>query len=621
MVNQWSEKPLGELFDFFGGVSASRAQLSTNGYPYLHYGDIHGSKSTFIDVCSDSRIPRLDIDINKVSNATLLQNGDIVFVDASEDDEGASRHVVVRNSEGKPFISGLHTIIAKVKTEELDNLFKEYCFQTENIKAQFRFYAVGTKVTGVNKVSIAKVVLRYPTDKFEQHTIAKALSDMDNLIVSLEKLIKKKKAIKRGTMQELLTGKRRLPGFEGELVKVELQSLCSTFCDGDWIESKDQSSNGIRLIQTGNIGNGQFCNNSGRKRFITKETFRKLSCKEIFPGDVLVSRLPDPAGRSCIIPSTNERMITAVDCTIIRITKYNPTLFVMYSQTYQYQQQIDLFMAGSTRQRVGRKELGIVKIPVFPTIDEQTAIAEILSDMDMEIDALTTKINKLRLIKQGMMQELLTGQIRLVQPEAITEDSMEPEVQKTELAYKGHNQQFDDAVMIAGIVNAFYSEKYPLGRKKIQKLLYLLRRKQDESITMFKKKAAGPYADVVRYKGGEPIAQSSQYITTSTISGKGTTFSKGENIEQALDYIKKWGRQSDIQWLVNTFRYTGVNELELLSTVDMAICDLIEAGMSISVASIKHLIATNKEWKAKLKKKTFEDSRIAKAINDLETLL
>lgn len=207
---EWVEKSLGELFDFFGGFSASRAQLSNDGYPYLHYGDIHGTNRTYVDVCSDVSIPKLSISLTKLSNTALLQNGDVVFVDASEDDEGASRHVVVRNIDGKPFISGLHTIIARSKMNELDNLFKEFCFQTENIRTQFKYYAVGTKVTGVNKVSIAKINLFYPVSKNEQSAIAGILSDMNSEIEALTAKLNKAKYIKQGMMQELLTGRIRL---------------------------------------------------------------------------------------------------------------------------------------------------------------------------------------------------------------------------------------------------------------------------------------------------------------------------------------------------------------------------------------------------------------------------
>ena len=157
MVKGWEEKRVGDLFDISGGLSASRAQLSVIGYPYLHYGDIHGSTQAFVDVCTEKKIPRLNVPLNRVSKGALLQNGDVVFVDASEDDEGASRHVVVRNTENETFISGLHTIVAKAKTDELDNRYREYCFQSELVKTQFKFYAVGTKVVGVNKTTIKDI--------------------------------------------------------------------------------------------------------------------------------------------------------------------------------------------------------------------------------------------------------------------------------------------------------------------------------------------------------------------------------------------------------------------------------------------------------------------------------
>jgi type I restriction enzyme S subunit len=250
-----------------------------------------------------------------------------------------------------------------------------------------------------------------------------------------------------------------------------------------------------------------------------------------------------------------------------------------------------------------------------PTNEEQTAIAEVLSDMDAEIDTLTEKLNKAKHIKQGMMSELLTGRIRLVEQEAVAETPVARKIlQLPKQEIKEHNRQFDDAVMIAGIVNAFYSKKYWLGRKKVQKLLYFLRRHQGESTAAFKKKAAGPYANTIRYDGGEPIAIDHSFIKTKK-GDRGTIFEKGDSIDQALAYIDKWNKRDGIKWLVTNFRTTRVDDLELLSTVDMAICDLDEAGTPISVASIKHLIATSGEWKAKLKREIFSDMNIARAIN------
>lgn len=447
----------------------------------------------------------------------------------------------------------------------------------------------------------------------EQEQIATILSKMDKLIFALEKQISKKKAIKQGAMQELLTGKKRLPGFTGEITYKPLRTLCTTFVDGDWIESKDQSSDGIRLIQTGNVGNGRYIDKQDKQRFISKATFERLHCLEIFEGDVLISRLPEPAGRACILPASNKHRITAVDCTVVRFSSYNPVLFVAYSQTRQYQEKVDMAMAGSTRQRISRKELGEIPVPVFPTIDEQNAVAAIFAHMDGEIVALEQKLEKYRQVKQGMMQQLLTGKIRLKNDVVDSVHTEQKASAKISPVRSAHNHQFDDAVAIAAIVDAFYSDKYPLGRVKVQKLLYLLHRHQAVSVSDFKKKAAGPYADTVRYRGGEPIAKKNKYIVSES-SKQGTRYSKGENMAQALDYVERWGMQADFQWLKENFLHTSRNDLELFATVDMAICDLNEAGIPISIASIKSLIASNKEWKAKLSKTYFSDSDIARAI-------
>ena len=207
---KWEVKTLENLFHFSGGFSASRDQLSSIGYCYLHYGDIHMSKKTFVDLKTEFHdIPKLNINLKRVSEVSLLNDGDIVFVDASEDDEGASRHVVIVNPDNIPFISGLHTIVAKGKTNELAHSYRRYCFQTRAVKDQFRFYAVGTKVTGISKTNITKINLPVPSIP-EQQAIAEILSDMDAEIASLEARREKTSLLKQGMMQELLTGKIRL---------------------------------------------------------------------------------------------------------------------------------------------------------------------------------------------------------------------------------------------------------------------------------------------------------------------------------------------------------------------------------------------------------------------------
>ena len=164
--------------------------------------------------------------------------------------------------------------------------------------------------------------------------------------------------------------------------RIKLSSLCSTFVDGDWIESKDQSELGIRLIQTGNVGNGFFKDKEDKSRYISEETFDNLHCTEIYPGDILVSRLPDPIGRACIIPQGLGRTITAVDCTIIRLKDIIlPDYFIAYTMTPSYVAQINEVTTGTTRRRVSRANLGNILIPC-PSIAKQQQFVAIAKQAD-----------------------------------------------------------------------------------------------------------------------------------------------------------------------------------------------------------------------------------------------
>ena len=156
-----------------------------------------------------------------------------------------------------------------------------------------------------------------------------------------------------------------------------LGDVAKFISDGDWIESKDQADCGIRLIQTGNIGNGIYLDKKSKARYISENTFVLLGCTEVFAGDILISRLPDPIGRSCIIPHGLGKAITAVDCTILRLDsdKCLGEYFVFFSQSDLYLRRLEKFFSGTTRTRISRKNLEHVEIPL-PSIEQQTAVVD-----------------------------------------------------------------------------------------------------------------------------------------------------------------------------------------------------------------------------------------------------
>lgn len=195
-----------------------------------------------------------------------------------------------------------------------------------------------------------------------------------------------------------------------------LRSLCDVFDDGDWIETKDQSHTGIRLIQTGNIGEGHFKDRGEKARFVSEATFKRLRCTEIFEGDCLISRLPEPVGRACLLPASDQRMITAVDCTIVRFEKNTavPEFFVYYSQSRPYAGAIEKQTTGATRLRISRRNLGVVRIPV-PGLSEQKKVVGKLADLEDEVQRLVS-LYEMRLIhiqelKQAILRSAFSGEL------------------------------------------------------------------------------------------------------------------------------------------------------------------------------------------------------------------
>jgi type I restriction enzyme S subunit len=140
-----------------------------------------------------------------VNDKYLLSDGDIVFVDASEDYDGVSKFVVVKNQENKLFVSGLHTIPMRCINNKLDKEFRIYCFQSSFVKNQMRFLANGMKVFGLSKNSLAKIKIVYP-GLTEQDSIANILFSADNEITVLTTELEQWKIQKKALVQVLLTG-------------------------------------------------------------------------------------------------------------------------------------------------------------------------------------------------------------------------------------------------------------------------------------------------------------------------------------------------------------------------------------------------------------------------------
>ncbi len=191
---------------------------------------------------------------------------------------------------------------------------------------------------------------------------------------------------------------------------------------------------------------------------------------------------------------------------------------------------------------------------------------------------------------------------------------------KIEHHHRKAPEEFIEAVLIAQFTREMSSPEFPLGHLRQNKLVYFAHRKADEDVAEhFLKKAAGPYSQWATYKGPEGIAQRNGYVRKAKV-GKRVGFLVGDNISKIDEYVTRYPVCAAVDWVVRHFRRTRNEDLELFATVDFAALDLVKQATPITMENVKRIIATNREWQAKLQREIFSDANITRALAELRTL-
>lgn len=313
-----------------------------------------------------------------------------------------------------------HYHIWKIQTNNADKYYLKYILNND-IASQMS-NSNGSTMAHITKGFLEKRRFVFPLFE-EQQRIAKALSDVDALIFTTEKLLQKKRNIKQGTMQELLTGKKRLPGFSksnntkmtelGEIPEdwevKSLGEIAETFT-GLTYSPENVYEHGTLVLRSSNIKNEQLCFEDNV--FVQMPIPERAFVKE---NDILICvRNGSKAliGKSALIPKSAVGMAFGAFMTVLRSTSVNQNylLYVWQSDFVQNQVTDNL---GATINQITNADFKKFNVIISPNRQEQTAIANVLSSMDKEIETLNTKLEKYRNLKTAMMQQLLTGKIRL----------------------------------------------------------------------------------------------------------------------------------------------------------------------------------------------------------------
>jgi restriction endonuclease S subunit len=475
--------------------------------------------------------------------------------------------------------------------------------------------ATGNGQPNLNTGLIGELKFPLPPTFGEQKAIAEALSDADALIESLSQLLAKKRQVKQGAMQELLSGKKRLPGFNAPWGREKIGSFTDCTAGGTPSTNIDAYWGGdIPWMSSGDLHLKHVNEVDGR---ITDEGLRNSSTKWIPPNCVLIGLAGQGKTRGTAainkIPLCTNQSIAA----IFPVDSYDPNFLYFYLDS-RYEELRELSAGDGGRGGLNLSLIRGLEVPV-PHLDEQQAIVQALSDLDSDIAIAEARLAKACDIKQGMMQELLTGRIRLVQPGSnVIPLPIKPAAANPPSSQPVHNWQINEAVVIGVLAQHFGNEKFPLPRKRRVKLMYLLHRHAEGRAEGYLKKAAGPYDPNTKYKGPEAIALKNGYVQALR-NDKYEGFVAGDKIEQAQRYFEQWYGTAALEWL-EQFHYRKTDDLELLATVDMAMVDMAMSGEPVDVAGIKRLIAAHPEWVPKLSRALFSDEHIASTITECQAL-
>ncbi|MGB7430403.1 MAG: restriction endonuclease subunit S [Microcoleaceae cyanobacterium] len=409
----WNILSLQELTDKSNPITygvLKPGDYTNNGIPLLQIKDvIHGKIKI-------EELHKISKELDSQYSRTRLYGGEIVI---------SLVGTIGRIAYIPSFLSGanLHRNLAKISiAKKYESEFIFYQLESTRIQESIKLTTFGSTQSLLNLADLRALLLVLPPLP-EQKAIAQVLSDTDTLISALNKLIAKKRNIKTATMQQLLTGKKRLPGFgEGKGYKNtevglipedwEVKKLIDVVDYADYRgKTPPKKKSGIFLVTARNIRDG-WIDYEVSKEYISEADYDKVMRRgQPKIGDVIITT-EAPLGNVATVDNENIALAQRVIKYRAKDNNLTQNYLKYYLLSEKFQRLLYDNSSGSTAQGIKGSILHTLPI-ILSTSKEQKAIAQTLSDMDAEITALETRLNKTKAIKQGMMQELLTGKVRL----------------------------------------------------------------------------------------------------------------------------------------------------------------------------------------------------------------
>ena len=398
------DKTFGDLFDFYGGLGKSRDELGDEGHAYLHYGDLHRGAFNVVSHEQYEQLPKYDV-VLKGTETYLMEDGDVAFLDASEDLEGTSRAVLIDNPDNDPFIAGLHIIYGKSKDESLEKWYKQYITTSESVRKQFQRLAAGFKVYGVNRDTLPRIQVAYPKSTEEQSKIAEILMKWDEAIQLNEQLVEQLAKRKNAITYNLLTSAFRLPGFSEEWKEREISTYLEVR-DTQQVPTEEAPLMAF-VAGVGIVDKGERYDRS----FLVKDDAKKYKRTEM--DDFIYSSNNLDVGSIGL-----NKYGTAVISVVYEIFKVKSNAVpLVISEIIQLPYNLNKILSFRQGALYGQYKIHAenflsVKIKV-PSYEEQKKIAKLICMLDEELRAKQEYLEKIKQQRKALQQYLLNGIVRV----------------------------------------------------------------------------------------------------------------------------------------------------------------------------------------------------------------
>lgn len=547
----WGIAKLGKLGSFSKGAGISREEAHSGILSAIRYGEIYTSYNDYI------REFLSGISEEVALTSKRIKCGDLLFAASGETKEEIGKCVAFISNEEA--YAGGDIIILSIDTDLHDARFFGYYLNSSQIVKQKAARGQGDAVVHIVPRELATIEIAIPS-KQEQQRIAKALSNIDQLISSLSKTIEKKRLIKQGAMQQLLTGKKRLPGFDGEWAESELGTVVN-IQRGNMLRSSEYQFGSIPVI-AGGITPAGFHNIANRNgRTIT------ISASGANAGYISYYKEP----------------IFATDCSTI---SEGNDYFIDFIYYVLLLKQNDIFrlQTGGAQPHIHPKDIAPLKINIPCLYEEQVAIANVFTTMDNEIESLEDERDKYIRLKEGMMQKLLTGQIRLVEAETKQQDLPKA---------KAANVYFKRSVLAAEIADRLCDEP-TFGHVKMEKLIFLTEHLCHIDIdSHYHRDAAGPYDN--RALRSIDSQMKKQKWFEAKKEDKGYRYIPMQNRGGHKKYFEKYYADSMpmFEKIIDTFKSSTTEQCEIVATLYSAWNDLLQSKESFTDDDILNEVLNN----------------------------